>query len=68
MSAVSTSPAPATAADLPVVVVGAGPIGLAAAAHLRDAAIAGDRDAAGRVELVLPETGVCAGSGLFDTP
>ncbi|MGY3340178.1 thioredoxin reductase [Streptomyces filamentosus] len=32
------------------------------------AAIAGDRDAADRVELVLPETGVCGGSGLFDTP
>ncbi|WP_163509064.1 FAD-dependent oxidoreductase [Fodinicola acaciae] len=32
------------------------------------AAIAGDADAAGRVELTLPETGVCGGSGLFDGP
>ncbi|WP_252436251.1 NAD(P)-binding domain-containing protein [Pseudonocardia humida] len=30
------------------------------------AAIAGDHDAAGRVELVLPETGVCGGAGVFD--
>jgi NADPH-dependent 2,4-dienoyl-CoA reductase/sulfur reductase-like enzyme len=30
------------------------------------AAIAGDHDAAARVELVLPESGVCGGSGLFD--
>ncbi|RYP88071.1 flavoprotein [Nocardioides guangzhouensis] len=30
------------------------------------AAIAGDREAAARVELVLPETGVCGGSGDFD--
>lgn len=30
------------------------------------AAIAGDREAAARVELTLPETGVCGGSGLFD--
>lgn len=30
------------------------------------AAIAGDHEAASRVELVLPETGVCGGSGLFD--
>jgi hypothetical protein len=30
------------------------------------AAIAGDYDAATRVELVLPESGVCGGSGLFD--
>jgi thioredoxin reductase len=30
------------------------------------AAIAGDDEAAGRVELVLPETGVCGGAGLFD--
>jgi cation diffusion facilitator CzcD-associated flavoprotein CzcO len=30
------------------------------------AAIAGDRDAAERVELVLPETGVCSGGGLID--
>jgi hypothetical protein len=30
------------------------------------AAIAGDHDAAGRVELVLPESGVCGGSGQFD--
>ncbi|MFD5106324.1 NAD(P)-binding domain-containing protein [Streptomyces cinereoruber] len=32
------------------------------------AAIAGDHEAAGRVELVLPETGVCGGAGLFDQP
>ncbi|GAA3249832.1 NAD(P)-binding domain-containing protein [Pseudonocardia petroleophila] len=32
------------------------------------AAIAGDRDAADRVELVLPETGVCGGAGLVDAP
>ncbi|WGD39118.1 FAD-dependent oxidoreductase [Streptomyces cathayae] len=32
------------------------------------AALAGDTDAADRVELVLPETGVCGGAGLFDTP
>ena len=32
------------------------------------AAIAGDREAAERVELVLPETGVCGGGGLFDEP
>ncbi|MFC5291252.1 NAD(P)-binding domain-containing protein [Actinokineospora guangxiensis] len=31
------------------------------------AAIAGDREAAERVELTLPETGVCGGSGVFDT-
>ncbi|NEE04414.1 FAD-dependent oxidoreductase [Phytoactinopolyspora halotolerans] len=30
------------------------------------AALAGDREAAERVELTLPETGVCGGSGLFD--
>ncbi|MGH3469892.1 MAG: flavoprotein, partial [Thermocrispum sp.] len=30
------------------------------------AALAGDRAAAERVELTLPETGVCGGSGLFD--
>ncbi|MFF9148242.1 FAD-dependent oxidoreductase [Streptomyces sp. NPDC014861] len=30
------------------------------------AAIAGDRASAERVELVLPETGVCGGAGLFD--
>ena len=30
------------------------------------AAIAGDEAAAARVELVLPETGVCGGAGLFD--
>ncbi|MBW5482641.1 NAD(P)-binding domain-containing protein [Streptomyces bambusae] len=33
------------------------------AAHL-----AGDREAAERVELTLPETGVCGGAGLFDDP
>ena len=31
------------------------------------AAIAGDHQAAARVELTLPETGVCGGSGLFDS-
>ncbi|MFC9318647.1 NAD(P)-binding domain-containing protein [Streptomyces nigra] len=30
------------------------------------AAIAGDTDSADRVELTLPETGVCGGAGLFD--
>ncbi|MGW2953643.1 NAD(P)-binding domain-containing protein [Streptomyces eurythermus] len=32
------------------------------------AALAGDHEAAERVELTLPETGVCGGSGLFDAP
>lgn len=32
------------------------------------AALAGDHDAAERVELVLPDTGVCGGAGLFDAP
>ncbi|WP_030931665.1 NAD(P)-binding domain-containing protein [Streptomyces sp. NRRL B-24720] len=32
------------------------------------AAIAGDLEAADRVELTLPETGVCGGAGLFDSP
>jgi thioredoxin reductase len=32
------------------------------------AELAGDREAAARVELVLPDTGVCGGSGLFDAP
>ncbi|MGW2896437.1 NAD(P)-binding domain-containing protein [Streptomyces sp. NPDC001212] len=32
------------------------------------AAIAGDLDSADRVELTLPETGVCGGAGLFDAP
>jgi hypothetical protein len=32
------------------------------------AAIAGDHEAAERVDLVLPDTGVCGGSGLFDAP
>ncbi|MFJ9732412.1 NAD(P)-binding domain-containing protein [Streptomyces sp. NPDC101171] len=32
------------------------------------AAIAGDTESADRVELVLPETGVCGGAGLFDAP
>ncbi|UWE07300.1 lysine N(6)-hydroxylase/L-ornithine N(5)-oxygenase family protein [Actinacidiphila bryophytorum] len=32
------------------------------------AALAGDTEAADRVELTLPETGVCGGSGLFDDP
>jgi thioredoxin reductase len=33
------------------------------AAHL-----AGDHEAASRIELVLPDTGVCGGAGLFDDP
>ncbi|MFG1808190.1 NAD(P)-binding domain-containing protein [Streptomyces sp. NPDC049040] len=32
------------------------------------AAISGDTEAADRVELTLPETGVCGGAGLFDAP
>ncbi|WP_427385176.1 FAD-dependent oxidoreductase [Janibacter sp. G56] len=32
------------------------------------AALAGDREAAERVELTLPETGVCGGAGAFDDP
>ncbi|MFF0678697.1 NAD(P)-binding domain-containing protein [Streptomyces tendae] len=32
------------------------------------AAIAGDTESADLVELTLPETGVCGGAGLFDTP
>jgi thioredoxin reductase len=32
------------------------------------AELAGDHEAAARVELVLPDTGVCGGSGLFDEP
>jgi thioredoxin reductase len=32
------------------------------------AALAGDHDAAARIELTLPDTGVCGGSGLFDEP
>lgn len=32
------------------------------------AELAGDRESAERVELVLPETGVCGGAGLFDAP
>ncbi|MFF6997968.1 FAD-dependent oxidoreductase [Streptomyces sp. NPDC008313] len=32
------------------------------------AALAGDREAAERVELTLPETGVCGGAGLYDEP
>ena len=32
------------------------------------AALAGDHEAATRVELVLPDTGVCGGAGLFDDP
>ncbi|WP_338701441.1 NAD(P)-binding domain-containing protein [Streptomyces sp. Q6] len=31
------------------------------------AALAGDQEAAEKVELTLPETGVCGGAGLFDT-
>ena len=38
--------------------------------HVRSIAadLAGDRAAAERVELVLPETGVCGGAGVFDDP
>ncbi len=32
------------------------------------AALAGDSEAAARVELVLPDTGVCGGAGLYDEP
>ncbi|MFI9170018.1 FAD-dependent oxidoreductase [Streptomyces lincolnensis] len=32
------------------------------------AAIAGDQEAAERVDLTLPDTGVCGGAGLFDEP
>jgi thioredoxin reductase len=32
------------------------------------AELAGDHEAAGRVELNLPDTGVCGGAGLFDAP
>lgn len=32
------------------------------------AELAGDHEAAARVELTLPDTGVCGGSGLFDSP
>ncbi|MGW5000639.1 NAD(P)-binding domain-containing protein [Streptomyces hydrogenans] len=32
------------------------------------AALAGDLDSADRVELALPESGVCGGSGLYDAP
>ncbi|MBB4908687.1 FAD-dependent oxidoreductase [Actinophytocola algeriensis] len=32
------------------------------------AGLAGDRESAERVELVLPETGVCGGAGVFDDP
>ncbi|HVK24529.1 MAG TPA: NAD(P)-binding domain-containing protein [Actinokineospora sp.] len=32
------------------------------------ASIAGDHDSAARVELTLPETGVCGGAGVFDEP
>jgi thioredoxin reductase len=32
------------------------------------AALAGDHKAAARVELVLPDTGVCGGAGVFDEP
>lgn len=32
------------------------------------AALAGDHEAASRVELTLPDTGVCNGAGLFDSP
>ena len=32
------------------------------------AEVAGDHEAAARAELVLPDTGVCGGAGLFDDP
>lgn len=32
------------------------------------AALAGDHEAAARVDLVLPDTGVCGGAGVFDDP
>lgn len=32
------------------------------------ASLAGDHEAAARVELVLPDTGVCGGAGVFDDP
>lgn len=32
------------------------------------AELAGDQEAAARVELILPETGVCGGAGVFDEP
>ncbi|MDQ6526323.1 NAD(P)-binding domain-containing protein [Nocardioides sp. LHD-245] len=32
------------------------------------AAIAGDHEAAARIELALPDTGVCGGAGVFDDP
>ncbi|MBT2276049.1 NAD(P)-binding domain-containing protein [Rhodococcus qingshengii] len=32
------------------------------------AELAGDHEAAARVELILPETGVCGGAGVFDEP
>lgn len=32
------------------------------------AELAGDREAAARVQLTLPDTGVCGGSGVFDAP
>lgn len=32
------------------------------------AALAGDQEAAARVDLVLPDTGVCGGAGVFDDP
>ena len=36
--------------------------------HTIAAELAGDHEAAARVELVLPETGVCGGAGIFDEP
>lgn len=32
------------------------------------AELAGDHEAASRSELILPDTGVCGGAGLFDEP
>ncbi|MCY8485530.1 hypothetical protein [Bacillus atrophaeus] len=53
--------------SLPVAIIGGGPVGAAAAARLVQKQvpfilfeyITGDKDAAKRVELKLPETGVC---------
>jgi hypothetical protein len=36
--------------------------------HSIAAALAGDRESAERVELVLPETGMSGGAGVFDDP
>jgi hypothetical protein len=56
-----------------IAILGGGSVGVAAAAHLMmtgyeqvrsiAAELAGDHAAARRVELILPETGVCSGPG-----